>query len=63
MTSGGIDLRLFTQDGRRVVTGERDDKTCVLSGEDVDDETLVKLAVWKGDGAVEFLRPPSPGSA
>ena len=54
MTSGGIDLRLFTQDGRRVVTWERDDKTCVLSGEDVDDETLVKLAVWKGDGAVEF---------
>ena len=54
VTSGGIDLLLFTQDGRRVVTWERDAKTCVLSGEGVDDETLVKLAVWKGDGAVEF---------
>jgi hypothetical protein len=54
VTSGGVDLELFTQDGRRVVTWLRDGKTCVLSGADVDDATLVKLAVWKGDGAVEF---------
>ena len=54
VTSGGLDLKLFTQDGRRVVTWPRDGKTCVLSGVGVDDETLVKLAVWKGGGAVEF---------
>ena len=54
VTSGGVDLELFTQDGRRVVTWLRDGKTCVLSGAEVDDATLVKLAVWKGDGAVEF---------
>ena len=54
MTSGGVDLELFSQDGRRVVTWLRDGKTCVLSGAGVDDATLVKLAVWKGDGAVEF---------
>lgn len=54
VSSGGVDLELFTQDGRRVVTWLRDGKTCVLSGVGVDDETLVKLAVWKGGGAVEF---------
>jgi anti-sigma factor RsiW len=54
VTSGGVDLALFTQDGRRVVTWERDGRTCVLSAVGVDDETLVKLAVWQGEGAVRF---------
>jgi anti-sigma factor RsiW len=54
VTSGGVDLALFTQDGRRVVTWERDGRTCVLSAVGVDDETLVKLAVWNGEGAVPF---------
>jgi hypothetical protein len=37
-----------------VVTWTRDGRTCVLSGVGVDDETLVKLAVWNGEGAVSF---------
>ncbi len=54
VTSDGVDLQLFTQDGRRVVTWPRDGRTCVLSGVGVNDETLVKLAVWKGGGEVSF---------
>jgi anti-sigma factor RsiW len=54
VTSGGVDLKLFTHDGRRVVTWTRDGRTCVLSGAGIDDETLVKLAVWNGEGAVSF---------
>ena len=54
VSSGGVDLKIFTQDGRRVVTWTRNGRTCVLSGVGVDDETLVKLAVWKGGGAVTF---------
>ena len=54
VASGGVDLKIFTRDGRRVVTWTRDGRTCVLSGAGVDDETLVKLAVWKGGGAVTF---------
>ena len=33
---------------------ERDGRTCVLSAVGVNDETLVKLAVWQGGGAVRF---------
>ena len=50
----GVDLHEFTSDGRTAVTWLRDGHTCVLSGEGVDQDTLNKLAVWKGSGAVTF---------
>lgn len=54
-TRDGIALRVFATDGRTVVTWLRDGRTCLLSGEGgVREETLTKLAVWKGGGAVEF---------
>jgi hypothetical protein len=36
------------------VTWLRDGHTCLLVGEGVDEETLVELAAWRGDGAVAF---------
>jgi hypothetical protein len=39
---------------RSVVTWERNGRTCVLSGKGVPAGTLVKLAAWKGKGAVDF---------
>ena len=50
----GVELHEFTSDGRTAVTWLRDGRTCVLSGQDVDQDTLNKLAVWKGSGAVTF---------
>ena len=54
VTRDGVDLRVFTQDGRTVVTWLRDGRTCVLSSRRADEDTLTKLAVWKGGGAVTF---------
>jgi len=31
-----------------------DGLTCILSGEVMERETLVKLAAWHADGAIEF---------
>jgi hypothetical protein len=50
----GTELHVFESAGRAVVTWERDEKTCVLSGDGVPTDTLLKLAAWKGKGAVEF---------
>ena len=36
------------------MTWERDGRTCVLTGMGVPAGTLVKLAAWKGKGAVDF---------
>jgi hypothetical protein len=47
----GIDLHALALDGRQVVTWERLGYTCILSG-DLDRPTLLKLASWKGKGAV-----------
>jgi len=41
---GGVLLRSFTIDGQRAVTWVRDRRTCILSGRDVDVETLLVLA-------------------
>ena len=51
-TIGGVKFRSFTQDGRAVVTWRRDGRTCVLSGENVSNDTLLELASWTGKGAV-----------
>jgi hypothetical protein len=50
----GTDLRVFRQGDRLVVTWQRNGRTCVLSGTGVTEDVLVKLAAWKGQGAVEF---------
>jgi hypothetical protein len=50
----GVTLHALGDRGRRVVTWWRDGRTCVLSGSGVDDRELLKLASWKGDGAVPF---------
>jgi len=51
---GGVELRSFTSEGRLVVSWLRGGRTCVLSGRDVDRDVLLKLAAWKGGGAVPF---------
>ena len=50
----GTPLRYVTQDGRTIVTWERNGRTCVLSGADVAATKLLDLAGWKGLGAVPF---------
>ena len=53
-TRNGVHLHAFGDRGRRVVTWWRQGRTCVLSASDVGDRELLKLASWKGDGAVPF---------
>ena len=50
----GVNLHFLSDRGRRVVTWWRNGRTCVLSASDVSDRELLKLASWKGDGAVPF---------
>lgn len=50
----GVTLHALGDRGRRVVTWWRDGRTCVLSASSVGDRELLKLASWKGDGAVPF---------
>jgi len=51
----GIELKSFrTTDGRLVVTWKRGGRTCILVGGGVPRDTLLKLAAWKGLGAVPF---------
>jgi hypothetical protein len=53
-TRNGVHLHAFADGGRRAVTWWRDGRTCVLSSADVGERELIKLASWKGDGAVPF---------
>ena len=50
----GTTFRTFEKDGRTVVTWRRLGHTCVLSAEDVPEDTLLALAKWDGGGAVTF---------
>jgi anti-sigma factor RsiW len=50
----GVTLHALTDRGRRVVTWWRNGRTCVISASGVGDRELLKLASWKGDGAVPF---------
>lgn len=50
----GVTLHSLADGGRRVVTWWRNGRTCVLSASNVGDRELLKLASWKGDGAVPF---------
>jgi anti-sigma factor RsiW len=53
-TRGGVEYRSFRDDGRPVVTWERDGHTCVLSGKAVRPATLLALADWRGKGTISF---------
>jgi anti-sigma factor RsiW len=50
----GVEYRTFRDDGRTVVTWERDGHTCVLSGTAVRPAELLALADWRGKGAIPF---------
>jgi anti-sigma factor RsiW len=50
----GVTLHALTDRGRHVVTWWRNGRTCVVSASGVGDRELLKLAAWKGDGAVPF---------
>jgi hypothetical protein len=50
----GVVLRVFADGARTDVTWLRNGRTCVLSGVGVPAPTLVKLASWRGLGAVPF---------
>jgi hypothetical protein len=50
----GVVLRRFRRGHLDVVTFERNGRTCVLAGDVHDPDTLVKLASWRGRGAVSF---------
>ena len=52
-TVEGTLIRDYVDDGRRVVTWERDGRTCVLAGPaTVDRRVMLDLAGWKGKGSV-----------
>jgi len=53
-TRAGVEYRTFRDDGRTVVTWERDGHTCVLSGTAVRPAELLTLADWRGKGALPF---------
>jgi anti-sigma factor RsiW len=53
-TRGGVEFHRFRNDGRTVVTWERDGQTCVLSSRAVRSSELVSLAAWRGKGAIPF---------
>lgn len=54
-TRNGIHLKTFrTDDGRLAVTWLRRGRTCILVARGVPRDTLLKLAAWKGKGAVQF---------
>jgi len=53
-TRAGVEYRSFRDNGRTVVTWERDGHTCVLSGKAVRPAELLTLADWRGKGAIPF---------
>jgi anti-sigma factor RsiW len=53
-TRNGVEYRSFRDDGRAVVTWERDGHTCVLSSTAAPRPALVALADWRGKGAIPF---------
>ncbi|HEY1274143.1 MAG TPA: hypothetical protein VGF25_04510 [Thermoleophilaceae bacterium] len=55
VSKNGVHVLLYRDpDGRQVAVFRRGGRTCVLSGHVMSRHTLVKLASWKGDGAVDF---------
>jgi hypothetical protein len=54
-TDNGVELYVVENEGRRIVTWERDGHTCVLSAPvSVPEQKLLDLAAWQGGGNVPF---------
>lgn len=54
-TDNGVELYVVEDNGRRIVTWERDGHTCVLSAPvSVPEKKLLDLAAWQGGGNVPF---------
>jgi hypothetical protein len=55
VTHNGTDIWVTTHNGRRIVTWQRGDHTCVMSAPlAIPQEKLVDLASWKDQGGVPF---------
>jgi hypothetical protein len=54
VTREGTDVHVAELGGHLVVTWLRQGRTCVLSGDGIDRETLLELAAWRGGGAIPF---------
>jgi hypothetical protein len=50
----GLEIRAYKDGARDVITFRRSGHTCVLAGMVHRRSTLLKLASWKGDGAIAF---------
>jgi hypothetical protein len=50
----GLEIRAYSDGPRDIITFRRDGRTCVLAGQVHRRSTLLKLASWKGDGAIVF---------
>jgi hypothetical protein len=50
----GVAVQLYRDGPRTVAVFERSGRTCVLAGVVHREETLVKLATWRADGALRF---------
>ena len=50
----GVVVHSFVNGGRLVVTWERRGHTCVLSGAGVPLSALIRLAAWRGHGAIPY---------
>jgi hypothetical protein len=50
----GVEIHRYVDGDRTVVTFQRGGLTCVLSGHVIHADTPLKLAAWKGSGAVRF---------
>ena len=50
----GVDIRSLGLGGNQVVTWERKDHSCILSGRGVSRDELVKLAGWRDQGALPY---------
>jgi hypothetical protein len=50
----GVEIALLRDGPRDIAVFVRDGLTCILSGEVMARETLVKLAAWHADGAIQF---------
>jgi hypothetical protein len=55
LNHNGTDIWVTTHNGRRIVTWQRDGRTCVMSAPlAIPQEKLLDLASWKGKGKVPF---------
>lgn len=54
ISRNGVEIHRYMDGDRTVVTFERGGLTCILSGHVIHADTPLKLAAWKGGGAIRF---------